>query len=81
MGQSSGKNMNGRWKIGRDQMPRKWGERRGRQRMRWEDCIKRVLKSMEGIWKTTAKDRRLLMENVVRENTTKKTTLAMVNHS
>ena len=43
---------------------------RGCPRMRWEDCVKRDLETVEGEWRTTTKDRlswRLLIENVARE--------------
>ena len=38
--------------------------------MRWEDCVKIDLERVGGEWRTTAEDRRsrrLVMENVVRE--------------
>ena len=48
--------------------------------MRWEDCVKRDLERVGGEWRTTAEDRsrRLLIENIVREKTKKKTMVTMV---
>ena len=42
--------------------------RRGRPRMRWEDCVKRDLERVGGEWRTTAKDDscRILLENTER---------------
>jgi len=75
-------------KTGRDQTSRKWRKgRRGKPRLRWEDCVKREAKEVGGEWRTAAQDRRswrLLTENVVRlklkkEKTKKRTTVALTN--
>ena len=45
------------------------GKGRGRRlRMRWEDCVKRDLERVGGVWRTTAPDGRwrLVIENTER---------------
>ena len=57
--------------------------RRGRPRMRWEDCVKRELERVGEEWRTTAKDRRswrLVKENVVRESEDKNRRKYDINH-
>ena len=51
--------------------------RRGRPRMRWEDCVKGDLERVGGEWRTTGKDRswRLLIEDIVRKEKMKKKTM------
>ena len=60
-------------RIGDEKLPDQKVEgkrRRGRLRMRWEDCVKRDLGRVGGEWRTTGKDRRsqrLVIGNTVRE--------------
>ena len=41
-----------------DALKVEWERRRGRPRMRWEDCVKRDLERVGGEWRIAAKDRR-----------------------